>query len=173
MAHPLPHASNGPRVVFDCNVFLQAMARDTGPAFACLVLAERRLVTLYVSREILAEVKEVLTRPALLRKFPVLTPARVTAFFRRVRTTAVVLDPVPTRIEYPRDPKDEPYLNLALACDATFLISRDRDLLALQDLPEGNRQELLSQLTILDPVTFLHLFRSQPSSLPDVLHTDH
>jgi predicted nucleic acid-binding protein len=35
---------------------------------------------------------------------------------------------VPLAFEYPRDPKDEPYINLAIAAEAGFLASRDRDI---------------------------------------------
>lgn len=33
--------------------------------------------------------------------------------------------------EYPRDPQDEPFLNLAIEVEADYLISRDPDLLDL------------------------------------------
>ncbi|HET6878837.1 MAG TPA: hypothetical protein VFI31_01630 [Pirellulales bacterium] len=49
--------------VFDCMVFLQVATSDQGPAFACLSLVETGEVTLSVSGPILAEVKDVLTRP--------------------------------------------------------------------------------------------------------------
>jgi predicted nucleic acid-binding protein len=39
-------------VVFDCNILLQAIARKTGPAAACLRLAEEGLVQLLLSEEI-------------------------------------------------------------------------------------------------------------------------
>jgi predicted nucleic acid-binding protein len=38
---------------------------------------------------------------------------------------------VPTAFEYPRDPDDAPYINLAIATGANLIVSRDRDLLDL------------------------------------------
>ena len=52
-------------MVFDCNILLQAVARKTGPAAACLRLAEEALVQLLLSEEILIEVSEVLKRPTI------------------------------------------------------------------------------------------------------------
>jgi predicted nucleic acid-binding protein len=38
--------------VFDCMIFLQAAISDRGPAFACLALAESKVIRLYVSATI-------------------------------------------------------------------------------------------------------------------------
>lgn len=51
-----------PRVVFDCNVLLQAAARERSVAVKCLNLAESGLIQLCLSREVLAEVEDVLNR---------------------------------------------------------------------------------------------------------------
>ena len=63
--------------VFDCMVFLQAATNDRGPAFTCLALAESNEVALFVTPVILAEVRDVLTRPKIQAKFPRLTSARI------------------------------------------------------------------------------------------------
>jgi hypothetical protein len=39
--------------VFDCNTYLQAVARETGPAFACLEAFARDEFDLFVSQAIL------------------------------------------------------------------------------------------------------------------------
>jgi len=43
--------------VFDCTVFVQAALSRKGPAYACLSLVEAEHVTLYVSSDILDEVR--------------------------------------------------------------------------------------------------------------------
>jgi predicted nucleic acid-binding protein len=58
------------RAVFDCMLFLQAATNEAGPAFACFQLVEAGEVSLYVSPEILAEVRDVLNRPSIRRKSP-------------------------------------------------------------------------------------------------------
>jgi len=103
-----------PRVVFDCMVFLQGSARQTSPAKACLDLAENGFVQLCLSAEIVAEVQDVLTRPEVQRKFPALIPMDVEAFIARISMAAVHFLNVPAEFHYERDPKDTPYINLAL-----------------------------------------------------------
>ena len=117
------------RVVFDCMVFLQGAARPASPARACFQVVDEGLVTLCVSPAVLAEVRGVLSRPELVKRFPALSVEWVTAFVTSVADKALVVPDVPIAFVLPRDPKDEPYINLAVATQAEFLVSRDRDLL--------------------------------------------
>jgi putative PIN family toxin of toxin-antitoxin system len=142
-----------PRVVFDCMVFLQGAGRPAGPARACFHLVDKERVTLCLSAEILAEVRDVLTPPKVLRKFPQLSPEWVTTFLQDVEAKALVLSGVPQAIALERDPKDEPYLNLAVAAKAHYLVSRDLDLLDL--MKDEDFKGRFPDLLILDPVAFL------------------
>ena len=56
------------RVVYDAMVFLQAAVRETGPAFACLQLADGKVVELLICPSLLAEVRDVLGRPEICSK---------------------------------------------------------------------------------------------------------
>ena len=67
-----------------------------------------------MSAEIVAEVQDVLTRPEVQRKFPALVPMDVEALIARLSIVAVQFLNVPTEFHYERDPKDTPYINLAL-----------------------------------------------------------
>lgn len=72
---------------------------------------------------------------------------------------------VPKRFVYPRDPDDEPYLNLAIEAGAQFLVTRDRDLLDLMraNTEEGRDfQRRFRELKILDPVAFLKEIEQRP-----------
>ncbi len=143
-----------PRVVFDCMILLQAAARPQGPSAECLRLVKAGRLELFLSPEILAEVRDVLTRPKTLKKFSALTPEAVQLFLQDLQAQSVIMDQVPRRFSLPRDPKDEPYLNLAIASDASYLVSRDRDLLDLM-ADEAFRRSF-PVLVIIDPVEFLH-----------------
>jgi uncharacterized protein len=154
------------RVVFDCNVFVQSAARPRGPSAACFELAERREVELCVSRDVLDEVQDVLLRPRVRARFPVLTPRLIAEFLVRLRRTSTLIESVEPVLQYPRDRDDEPYLNLAAAAQATWLVSRDNDLLALASDKSEFAQALRASypsLQIVDPVQFLAQVR-RPSA---------
>jgi putative PIN family toxin of toxin-antitoxin system len=150
------------RVVFDCMVFLQGAARRESPSAACLLLAELGVVELCVSNEILSEVWDVLTRPSIQQRFPALTEALVDKFLTALGKHSVLISPVPRLFMYERDPKDEPYINLAIAAGASYLVSRDGDILDLgaHESPDGARvRSHIPDLQILDPVSFLAALR--------------
>ena len=58
------------------------------------------------------------------------------------------------------DPKDEPYINLAIAADADYIVSRDKDLL---DLMTGHTKECkefrrkFRSLKVIEPQEFLKI----------------
>jgi putative PIN family toxin of toxin-antitoxin system len=80
-------------------VFVQALASDQGPAFACFQLARDGKIALCVSPEILAEVADVLARPKLRKKLPSLTSERITAFLDDLVSLADFIDNVPAQFQ--------------------------------------------------------------------------
>ena len=155
-----------PRAVFDCNVLLQAAARERSVAAKCLNLAESGHVQLCLSREVLAEVEDVLNRPEIRAHFPDLSDEIVGAFLTRLQKLSVLVRRVPKEFSYPRDEDDEPYINLAVAAGAGFIVSRDRDLL---DLMTGYTDECkefrqrFRALRVVEPVEFLKLLEESES----------
>ncbi len=149
-----------PRVVFDCNVLLQAAAREKSVAAKCLNLAESGLIQICVSREVLAEAEDVLNRPEIRAHFPDLSDEIVGAFLKRLQKLSVLVRPVPKKFSYPRDEDDEPYINLAVAAGADFIISRDRDLLDLMTDHTDECKEFRQRfrpLRVLEPAKFLRV----------------
>ncbi|MBC7854742.1 MAG: putative toxin-antitoxin system toxin component, PIN family [Pirellulaceae bacterium] len=145
--------------VFDCMVFLQGAAKAEGPAGACLKLVEEGAITLCLSQEVLDEVREVLLRPKMGRKFPSLTVDRVEAFLGALRTTGNWFDAVPAVAAALRDPDDAPYLNLAICAAAKYLVTRDNDLLEL--MRDATFIASFPHLTIIEPVAFLNLLAAE------------
>ncbi|PYP88307.1 MAG: putative toxin-antitoxin system toxin component, PIN family [Blastocatellia bacterium AA13] len=140
-------------------VCLQAAARDQSPAAACLRLAENRYIRLFISRDILREVQNVLSRGYVRARFQTLTDETVTAFLERLRNASEFIRAVPRPFTYEeRDVKDEPYINLAVEVEAHYVLSRDKDLLDLMNWEtEAGRefQKRFRFLRIVPPEVFL------------------
>ena len=153
-----------PHVVFDCNVLLQAAAREKSAAAKCLNLAESGLIQICLSREVLAEAEDVLSRPEIRAHFTDLSDEIVGAFLKRLQALSVLIHPVPKKFSYPRDEDDEPYINLAVAAGADFIVSRDRDLL---DLMTGHADECkefrqrFRPLKVIEPAELLKLIEER------------
>lgn len=147
------------KVVYDCNVFLQAIARPDGPAGRCVDLALTGEVTLFISSYVLDEVRDVTRRPKLVAEFR-LRRDRVEALLDNLLIAAVVVPSVPERWTYQRDPTDAHYVNLALAAGATLVVSWDKDLLDLMNDGNADGTALRAQhpgFQVLTPPQFLTL----------------
>jgi len=144
--------------VFDCMIYLQAATNNQGPAFACLELAELGKVQLYVSPPILREVRSVLTRRSIRDKFPNLIPDLVDVFVQKLASVAVLMAEVPSAGVGLRDQNDLAYLDLAIAVNATYLVTRDKDLLDL--MSQASFVKTYGNLHIVEPVEFLESVRS-------------
>lgn len=155
------------RVVFDCMVFLQAAGKPNSPANACLQLAYDGLVQLFVSNAVIAEVQDVCQRPQVRRRFPLLTDEMAHLTVRAISESSTMVDPVPERYSLERDRKDSPYLDLAIATDSSYVVTRDNDMLDLMDESKpgaADFKKLFPALQIVDPVHFLRIVRSQEYS---------
>ena len=147
-----------PGAVFDCVVLLQAAASTKGPAFACMQLVRFGQVQIFLDWRVFAEITDVLNRPGLHRKLKTLTPEVAADFLRDLSNNAKYLREVPEVFLYPRDPNDEPYVNLAVAAGVRYLVTWDKDLLELMDdsTPEGaDFRQRFPALVILNSVAFL------------------
>ena len=148
-----------PRVIFDCNILFQAYLTPNGPAYACLQLVEDKRAKLLLSLDLLAEARDVLNRPFVREKFPHVTPETIDQFLSGVAYAAELWRSVPPIQTYERDADDEPYLNLAIAAQADYIVTRDQDLLALTTdhsiEAKQFRQLTRNRLKILTPVAFL------------------
>ena len=60
---------------------------------------------------------------------------------------------VPKRVNFPRDPNDADTINLAIERKADFIVSRDADLLDLNDDPTF--RHLCPNTRVVDPIEFM------------------
>ena len=150
--------------VFDCNVFWQIFFSETGTGSKCWKLVTDGSVELIVSDEILDELQDVLTRPATQARFSKATDANVAAFTDEIIDNATFVSSVKKKFKYVRDPKDEPYINLAVQVDAQYIVSRDKDLLDLMNGYDDESKEFrqrFRQLRIVDTLTFVGIVEEQ------------
>lgn len=151
-------------VVFDCMLFLQGLIKETGIAVTCLELFEQGEIELFISEELLTEISDVLTRPKLQAKYPLLTQERADKLVGLLKERATFVKSVPKQFNYSRDPKDEPYINLAVASGAAYIVSRDTDLLDLMtgytDECKEFRQRFRS-LKVIEPLELLRVVREE------------
>jgi len=134
-------------------IVFQAAANSEGPAAELFRRLEAGWFNLYVSAEILNEMRDVLSRPKLRAKNRHITDESVRRVFESLSRFARSVSGVPSAFSLPRDPDDEPYLNLAVAVDADHLVTWDIDLLDLMH-DEGFRSQY-PHLLILNPVAML------------------
>lgn len=156
-----------PRVIFDCNVLVQAVMNPAGPSARCVRLVEDGVVTLVTSRAALAEAGNVLNRPAFRAVNPALTPEFVEAFLKALAYRSDYLRDVPQGPGYGRDSDDEPYLDLAIVAAVDFLVTSDNDLLSLPESHTPGAKEFRhrhqNQLVILRPQEFLDAMATRGS----------
>jgi putative PIN family toxin of toxin-antitoxin system len=150
--------------VFDCNVLLQAALSEEGPAAECLRQLDANRITLYLSRAAVKELRSVLEYPPIREKNPDLTDEHVTAFVQRLLFKAVFVRRVRHLLDYPRDRRDEVYIDLAATVKAEYLVSRDKDLLSLMTGHSTTCKEFRQKtrpLKVVDPVGLLEALANE------------
>jgi putative PIN family toxin of toxin-antitoxin system len=128
-------------------VFLQVAARKSSVAGACFELTDQGHVRHCLSPPILAEIYDVSLRPEIRSRLPSLTETFVKDFLNSVRRFGTFYPAVSRHFAYSRDPKDEPYLNLAIEARARFLASRDNDILDLRSSPDPEAVDFRRRFT--------------------------
>jgi putative PIN family toxin of toxin-antitoxin system len=116
-------------VLIDTNVLLSAALRDKLPERVVLYVAGRDDFRWLVTPEILAEYTEVLRRP----KFS-LDEQALSRWTELLEMRTVKAGSPPEVPDFPRDPKDVPFLAAALATHAELLITGDKDLLEAKSI---------------------------------------
>lgn len=151
------------RVVYDCVVFLQGVGRRGNAARKCLELVDDGTVQLCLSSDVLAEIEDVLHRPEILHKFPLIVSEDSQNLLLATRNKGMLFGNVSHAFALPRDPDDEPYTDLAIAAEAKFLVTwneRHLTYLMRRDTPEGiDFCRKFPNLEIVDPPTFLDEIR--------------
>jgi putative PIN family toxin of toxin-antitoxin system len=143
------------KVVIDTTVLISAFLRrlQGGVSFDLLQLVEEGSFEFYTSDQILEEVADTLiTREHIRRRYQY-PDAAVVEFCKDLARLAVIVGEIP-EVHVVRDPDDDMVVACALAADADYLVSRDKDLLSLGEY-EG--------IEMIEPEAFLRVLRAQRS----------
>ncbi len=130
-------------IVFDAATVVSALLKADSVPERALLRAEE-VDVLALSAAVDDEFSEVLSRPKVARVIPL---ARRDSFLKILRDAAIWFDPA-VRVTDCRDPKDDKYLELALAACAETIVSGDDDLLVLDPWRD---------VRILSPAAYLAL----------------
>ena len=125
-------------------------------------------VILILSQETLDEIVNVLNRAPLRAKYLQITDEAVEIFLKRVLKKAVLIKTVSKKFKYPRDSKDEKYIDLAIETEADYIVSRDKDLLDLMtDISVVGKEfrQKSRPLKIVEPLEFLRILEEKDLSL--------
>lgn len=114
---------------------------------------EEGRVTVVLSPQVREEYEDVLTRPAIRAKNPLLTEERAHQLLARIDAKTQAVTVIRPYLQYPRYPNDEPILNLAIQEHVDYLVARDKDLLDLSK--SADFRLLYPFLKIVDPLTFV------------------
>ncbi len=131
------------RVVFDTNTYISAMLHPTRVPNLAIKKAIYKHQIL-ISDVALGELRSVIQRPKFDRYT---SPKDRAAFVQILLDVVVFVEPTET-IVICRDPKDDKFLELAVAGQANYLITGDDDLIALNPF---------RTVQIVSPAMFLEL----------------
>jgi len=133
------------RVVLDANVVASAVCWN-GESYRCFVKLARRQIFAFGTIETLAEASGIASHLIHTKNPGHSATARLNWYLEKVK----MVDPAPLGKQRSRDARDDPYLAAALAAHANWIVSYDKDLLALEK-PFG--------VEIICPAQFLKLVK--------------
>jgi len=132
----LPEQPSMPKVVIDTNLFVRGLLR--GPATIPLMQAwKEQRFKLVTSEKLMAELFEVLARPKFSRYF---TTDDVRELGELIYEQAEIVEPT-VHVALCRDPKDDIFLDVAIAGKVHYLVTGDDDLKGDQTLKAKMREE--------------------------------
>ena len=109
------------KVIIDTNIVVSAALKDRNPELVIMFVAQHPDFEWIASQDIIDEYISVLQRP----KFCL--PDTLIQQWKKMFATLVTLIDVPNTVDFPRDQKDAKFLACAIAADAEYLVTGDRD----------------------------------------------
>jgi putative PIN family toxin of toxin-antitoxin system len=109
------------KVIIDTNIVVSAALRDRNPELVIMFVAQQPEFEWIASQEIVDEYIDVLQRPKFRLPNPLIQR------WQTMFTTLITLIDVQQTVDFPRDQKDAKFLACAIAANAEYLITGDKD----------------------------------------------
>jgi putative PIN family toxin of toxin-antitoxin system len=138
------------RAVIDTNILVRALIKPDGTVGPVLQRLRQGQYTLLYAPPLLEELVDVLNRPRIRRKYG-LTEADIRTVVGLLLLRGEAVTPA-ERITICRDPKDNKFLEVAVAGEADVLVSGDEDLRVLHPF---------RGIPIVPPVEFLEMLAKE------------
>ena len=117
---------NKPVVVLDTNIFISAVFWE-GKPYRIVNKAINQEIIVFISNEIIKEIRKVLARDFSLEKQEIDSIIDAVAYFTNF------IEPKEKVKAVKEDPDDDRIIGCALACNAQFIVSSDNHLLKLKN----------------------------------------
>lgn len=119
-------------VVLDSTILVSSFLAEGGLSFEILRQGKAGKFVWHCAEEILAETRRVLLEEQRIRKKYHYTNEQVSDFLESIRAVAQVVQSLPEIRVIKRDPKDDKILACAVVTQASYIVTRDKDLLDLK-----------------------------------------
>jgi putative PIN family toxin of toxin-antitoxin system len=142
------------KAVLDSTVLVSAFLAKAGISAELLRQAKRRAFRLYLAEEIIEETQRVLLEYQRIRKRYHYPDRSVIQFSQGLRIVAHLVTKLPQVNVIDRDPNDDMVVACALKARSHYIVTRDKDLLAL-----GKYQKI----KVITPEKFMGILRKPES----------
>ena len=134
--------------VIDSTVLVSAFLTEGGVSAELLRFARAGVFLVFLSEDILTETEHTLGYDRIRERYTY-TDDDVADFLNRLRIAATLVDQLP-ELAVVRDPNDDMVVATAQRAQAAYIVTRDRDLLTLQQYED---------ITIITPEAFIAIVR--------------
>lgn len=139
------------RVVFDTNIVISGRLWSGAPKQA-LHLADTGRVKMFISEEMIDELRDVISRPKFANRLNLLSKTAEQVVIDHLQTAEIIeVNLVPSVVK--ADPDDNKIVACAVAADARYLVSGDPHLLSLKNYENTfivTVNQFLAQSTVKD-----------------------
>lgn len=138
------------RIVLDTNVLISSLVAAKSAPAQILARCNAGELEMLVSLDTLAELRRVLAYPRIQKRL-YYNAGQIEAYIDLLQQIGVMIDQVPKVRAVPDDADDDKFIALALAGNASYLVTGDDHLLSMRQF-QG--------ITILKPAAFISLWKT-------------